>query len=602
MDNPEEPSSCEGGGPFQMPAILIDGPGGVVVGTEVDDDPDILNCSFVEDPQDTLVTSRRIWSATQLERTCVAGRADNGAGDGQAQGGGAVAGAGREMIGLVAHRDTGIKPEGEGPREWRDPMLDVFRRVSRGYRPPRRSISLPEVMVDGDGEEEGGEFGGSGFHECAWTVGDSLKNGNGQSEQARVGGGGGGGGGEAEEIQQNGHGKHKEMEREKKGKKEEKRRVARDGGGKGEESGLGFLRSHQRMSVADRVRRFNVLSAWLRGPRPPPVPPAPQRGPVRLRRQGARRFSRSISHEGVAGLLQEPQSQELPEHPVSPLSPHNPRESLNPSNPLNSHDPLNPSNPLNSHDPLNPSNPLNSHDPLNPSNPLNYHDPLNPSNPLNPHNPNLLNPSCPNLPNPLEPINPPELSSKPSEPQHHHPGGQRLKEPAQGPGGRPPQHPEQEAQEGKNGPPELGLHELLELQLRIQHLEPPASQTSLCLTPPSPLEGPAKNARSPCLLSLPAPLPRHTDARSRRAPAASPPMWPLSPSDPCRPLEAGQCADSVPEISAGSDHSPTLCADGSNEMGTGGGRPAPLPFPVGVAFQGACRQEALQRFPPLAHS
>ena len=71
------------------------------------------------------------------------------------------------------------------------------------------------------------------------------------------------------------------------------------------------------MSVADHLRRFNALATLLRTPRAPPPTPAPllrdrlhdtllgreHRGALGLQRQGARRFGRSISHDGVPGAL-----------------------------------------------------------------------------------------------------------------------------------------------------------------------------------------------------------------------------------------------------------------------------------------------------------
>ncbi|XP_061103629.1 LOW QUALITY PROTEIN: uncharacterized protein zgc:153345 [Conger conger] len=680
-DNLQEPPSCEGVRPFQPPVILIDGPGGVVVGSEVEDDPDTLNCSFVESPPTMPVSSRRVWSAAQRE--------GEGEGERRAPGTGATVEPGEETNGPAYGREEGVRPVGEasernvGSGGWRDPVADVFRRVSRGYRPPRRSISLPEVTSDqagdqGEEEEEGADkFGGSDFHNCRWSVEDPMK--------------------DSEEVLQNGLDKRRVTEREKKGKKEEKRRA-----GKAEESGLGFVRSHQRMSVADRMRRFNLLSAWLRAPsRPTPVPPSPQRGPVRLRRQGARRFSRSVSHEAVAELLQEhstlttkplpqsqehctltakpppqsqehctltakpppqsqehstltakpppqsqehctltakpppqsqehstltakpppqsqehstltakppPQSQDLLKHrdldpppnpmnpfslsnPVKPQNCMNPPSLLKPASPPDIHSPVNCPNPLHScnfHNPqnlLNPSIPLNCPNPLSPSN----HNPLNPGNPVNPaipHNPpeavspqNPLNPLTP--PFPLEHMKPPRLSFRPPKPPRRHPSrrlppvpggqpfrhGQRLKQPQQDPG-RPPQPPKpQPKPEGESGSPEPDLHELLELQLRIQHLqsllEHPVSQSALCSAPPP------KPARSPCFLSLPPPPPHHNDARSHRAPALSPPTWPLTASNPCCPLLADRCIGSAPEM--GDRH----CARGLNGTGTGGGDLSP---------------------------
>ncbi|KAJ8266588.1 hypothetical protein GJAV_G00132230 [Gymnothorax javanicus] len=444
----EEPPSSKEGGPFPMPVILIDGPEGVVVGSEVDDDPDTLNCSFVESPQDPPVTSRRVWTTGPLKRVDAVGIANDGGICNHVLGGGSTTEAGEEGNGPTARREVGTRPLGEAreaasvsPSNQDSTVVDIFRRVSQGYRPPRRSISLPEVALEQGEEgreEEGdgdGEFWCSDVHECALPVQD-LKDENGLawndtgSKLKRMKEGGGAGGREVEKLLQNGLDKETEMARDKKWKKQEKRRAAREGGDKVEESGLGFVRSHQRMSVADRIRRFNVLSALLRAPRPPPVPLAPpQRGPVRLRRQGARRFSRSVSHEGMTGLLQEPSTTELPSLSLEPLKHRDQDPSLNPVNLLNcinpqkTHNPLDPHNPtglqslakpLDTHyslDSANPSNLCRSQDFLDCSSPCDSFDCHNLFNPLKPHSPgeplngaNLQN--SVNLPKPQDHPNP----------------------------------------------------------------------------------------------------------------------------------------------------------------------------------------------------
>lgn len=71
------------------------------------------------------------------------------------------------------------------------------------------------------------------------------------------------------------------------------------------DSALGFKKPHQRFSVAERLRGFSALTLLLRTSRAAPQfrekpQESLQRGATRLRRQGARRFGRSISHEGVS--------------------------------------------------------------------------------------------------------------------------------------------------------------------------------------------------------------------------------------------------------------------------------------------------------------
>lgn len=71
------------------------------------------------------------------------------------------------------------------------------------------------------------------------------------------------------------------------------------------DSTIGFKRPHQRLSMAERLRGFSALTLLLRTSRTAPQfrdkpQECLQRGATRLRRQGARRFGRSISHEGVS--------------------------------------------------------------------------------------------------------------------------------------------------------------------------------------------------------------------------------------------------------------------------------------------------------------
>ncbi|XP_024250368.2 uncharacterized protein LOC112228880 isoform X2 [Oncorhynchus tshawytscha] len=248
-------------GPSRIPVIMTDGPGQVLVGSEVEDDPDMPNYSFAENPDHFLdLATLDSPSRTQAGESC-------------------------ECSGVKLEHETieetvrqyetnhvlrdpeqvGIKedPEDVGLSK-KQSEVDIS--VSQKPRHPRRSISMPEVTLDQlriqdkiDKKEK-----------TDWMI-EKEDGVSGDTLQLPV-------------------------------KKE-----------KMTESGLGFKRTH--MSVAERIRRFNALTTLLRNPRVPPRPPEPQlndvlhesqreggqRSVVRLRRQGARRFGRSISHDGVPG-------------------------------------------------------------------------------------------------------------------------------------------------------------------------------------------------------------------------------------------------------------------------------------------------------------
>ncbi|KAG7483871.1 hypothetical protein MATL_G00042750 [Megalops atlanticus] len=570
MDNPDKPSSAEGSGHFRAPVILINGPGGVVVGNEVEDDPDLLNCSFVENPQDFLpLDAVGVGSGAWPEEMDGRAEGKNGAGDWRATGRGPEAG----IVGTegewaepgvsVTSRDGGTQPAGVEREEracpgeeWRD--VDVCRRVSQGHRPPRRSISLPEVTSEQVGspeeeeEEEEEEEVGEG-RECSNahqrpgfvqddTEGRPQRGTEGKEKCVR-------------ETEEEREGEEAKEERSEKG--EEKRRLAREKEEE-KESTPAFTRSNQRMSVAERMWRFNSLSAWLRPPRPPPRPPplppplppaAPKtaeragapKGAVRLRRQGARRFSRSISHEGVAGLLQgpnapapQPRRRKLwdsppnqPRHPPRQQPHGQQQQSVEGSQP----------------------------------------------------------PRCPREPG--RPRNQAELQEEnPSRKQ-----------------GYPSQEPENLLQEPD-------LHELLELQLRIRNpepwleKEPPApppsqpdiSQNSLRLTvPPSQQDLPAK-VRSPRLLSPPVPLHHHADTCSHRAPGASSQLsvelrQPSPPgSQPYCPLQVSTHTNSPPENGMGVYYMLPSSADGLTERGNGGDGGCLSYSPLALQFRATRRR------------
>ncbi|XP_055791369.1 uncharacterized protein LOC129863418 isoform X4 [Salvelinus fontinalis] len=171
--------------------------------------------------------------------------------------------------------------------------VDMSDRVGQKPRRPRRSISMPEVTLDQlriqdeiDKKEKTEKD--DGVFEYTWVMVE-------EPQQARtrtvVDEGLGRGMDEAEEL-------------------EEKPLVKKE---KMTESGLRFKRTHQRLSLAEQLRRFNALATLLRSSRFPPQPPEPQLNDVLhesqreggqrsvVRRQGERRFGRSISHDGVPG-------------------------------------------------------------------------------------------------------------------------------------------------------------------------------------------------------------------------------------------------------------------------------------------------------------
>ncbi|XP_023843846.1 uncharacterized protein [Salvelinus sp. IW2-2015] len=259
----------------------------VLVGNEMEAKPDLLNYSFAENLDDFLDLAT-LDSPTGTE-------------DG------------------VSHECSGLKLEKETIEEtasycltnsvFRSPeqvgikeemglskklsTVDMSDRVGQKPRPPRRSISMPEVTLDQlriqdeiDKKEKTEKD--DGVFEDTWVMVE-------EPQQARtrtvVDEGLGKGMDEAEEL-------------------EEKPLVKKE---KMTESGLRFKRTHQRLSLAEQLRRFNALATLLRSPRVPPPPPEPQLNDVLhesqleggqrsvVRRQGERRFGRSISHDGVPG-------------------------------------------------------------------------------------------------------------------------------------------------------------------------------------------------------------------------------------------------------------------------------------------------------------
>ncbi|KPP74148.1 hypothetical protein Z043_106724 [Scleropages formosus] len=325
----------------------------VLVGREVEDDPDLLNCSFAEEPYNFLPSNTLVAPGKPPDETEAKTGLENGPEDGKAREHSMAAEIKGEEerrveadkvnhqrttdevtkvpVAEVEQRSREDYSEQGGTGETQQ-VVNIYHKVSQSYRPPRRSISLPEVTTkQEDGQEEvdegGGEMINVEFFRDSCSV---LENVGGSAEQAW----------NSREAMTKEHMEVGEGERELKRcveteKDQEVRELTVRAQGKVEELETGFKTSNQRMSVAERVRRFNMLSAFLKVSRAPSLLSTAQkhsvphelhgtgapRTTVRLRRQGARRFSRSISHEGVSSLLQrqsmvkQPQ-QSLPCHKV----------------------------------------------------------------------------------------------------------------------------------------------------------------------------------------------------------------------------------------------------------------------------------------------
>uniref|UniRef100_A0A4W4F2C4 Rho-GAP domain-containing protein n=1 Tax=Electrophorus electricus TaxID=8005 RepID=A0A4W4F2C4_ELEEL len=263
----------------------------VIIGSEVDDDPDLLNCSFAEKPDDVLPpeSAETLRDLQGSEEPC----------DDQWV---LLHNASSEVVVDYEVLQTGNQCEprevagSSGPRhpvqmngKNIQPNLETQQRLSRSRRGsrPRRSISMPEVSLEhcADDVQLHSEAGSqeAAFANSGWAA----------SVSAAVSAAGG---------------KQAKGE-EKEGCEPELGPAMLDEGKKDKTANpeLGLKRRQQRLSVVERLRGFGALAVLLRTPRPPPQL-GPVRATVRLRRQGARRFSRSFSQEEVPELLAEPSS------------------------------------------------------------------------------------------------------------------------------------------------------------------------------------------------------------------------------------------------------------------------------------------------------
>ncbi|KAM9455425.1 uncharacterized protein Hap1MRO34_019174 isoform 2-T2 [Clarias gariepinus] len=244
---------------LKIPLILIEEPGRVVIGSEVEDDPELLNCSFVENPDDAAGPERQQPQESE---------------DAHADEGWVLLDDGRPEV-IVEYdvtqqdseRQEGHSPEaGDGVKmeEQETETLSKSQKRKSSCKKrsgPRRSISMPEVALDPHPDEVDrvrpeAVTSEDVFNDDMWTASVSLplKKSGGKGKEGR-------------ELRRR-YGTLHERKKE-----------------KGSDSDL--KKAGHRLSMAERFRSFGVLASFLRTPA------------VRLRRQGARRFSRSFSDEAV---------------------------------------------------------------------------------------------------------------------------------------------------------------------------------------------------------------------------------------------------------------------------------------------------------------
>ncbi|KAK2823048.1 hypothetical protein Q7C36_019648 [Tachysurus vachellii] len=287
---------------LKIPLILIEEPGRVVIGSEVDDDPELLNCSFIENPDyvsgsesEESLRGRQQQESEQVQDDDHWVLLDDGNPDviveykmNHSQ---------REDVESLK-TEGGVKVEEQETVTHNKPRKK--KNISQKRSGPRRSISMPEVALDSpsDKVDEVQQEAGPTFYDEMWSTSVSLplKRSGGKGKEGR-------------ELRRRRYGTFHEQQ-----KKE-----------KGPDSDL--KKANFRLSMAERFRSFSALASFLRTPT------------VRLRRQGARRFSRSFSDEAVQEDQQaflelndeltdseEPNEELRPEHLPSPSTPSSPSE------------------------------------------------------------------------------------------------------------------------------------------------------------------------------------------------------------------------------------------------------------------------------------
>ncbi|XP_016394697.1 uncharacterized protein LOC107728896 isoform X2 [Sinocyclocheilus rhinocerous] len=294
LEQHQEQPDCKSGSPLtnadvspKIPLILIGGPGGVV-GNEVDDDPDLLNCSFAENPNDCLNMVSEVsciqrqdseepcddecWTVLENENFVQLGLCEVIQSVTQ-----------NKESQINASTEVENEPEVKQPRKESKKVKNSNKNRSR----PRRSISLPEVTLElcTDEMPELEKEVGRAETEMDNTVWPMFASPTLSNEQENV------------TMEKKVCVKEVQETKVKTFKNYKQEKMA--------DSTLGFKRPHLRLSVAERLRGFSALTLLLRTSRTAPQfqekpQESLQRGPMRLRRQGARRFGRSISHEGVS--------------------------------------------------------------------------------------------------------------------------------------------------------------------------------------------------------------------------------------------------------------------------------------------------------------
>ncbi|XP_017539036.2 uncharacterized protein zgc:153345 isoform X2 [Pygocentrus nattereri] len=285
---------------LKIPFIVIDGPGTVIIGSEVDDDPDLLNCSFMQDPE-SLETFRGLQREDSEEPGDGGGDVVDDDDDDDDRwvlledGDSEVVVEYKVMQPAdqtVAQPEAAIEsPKPDDAEKNERPPLEEPKQTKRNSQKgprPRRSISMPEVALDSCSDETDEALKEAGvkqpvFDGDIWSASVNLPFADGLSST----------------------GGRKAGDKEKEGRDGTLRRkygsVLDRKKDKITDSDPGVKRTH-RLSMAERLRSFSALAALLRSARGAVPQFGHQRSTVRLRRQGARRFSRSFSHEGVPEL------------------------------------------------------------------------------------------------------------------------------------------------------------------------------------------------------------------------------------------------------------------------------------------------------------
>lgn len=279
----------------------------VVIGSEVDDDPELLNCSFVENPDDASGSEcEETFQGHQQQESEEAHDDDHW-----------VLLDDRNPEVIVEYdmsRKDSQRQEVESPKtgdgvkmeeQETETLSKTKKRKSSSKKRsgPRRSISMPEVALDphldkvGEVQQEV-RTNKTMFNNDVWSTSVSLP----LTKS-------GGKGKEGRELRRR-YGTFHEQKKEKGSDSDQKK-------------------ANVRLSMVERFRSFSALASFLRTPT------------VRLRRQGARRFSRSFSDEAVQEDQQaflelnneltdseEANEELLPDHSLSPSPSPSPTEDL----------------------------------------------------------------------------------------------------------------------------------------------------------------------------------------------------------------------------------------------------------------------------------